>query len=274
MLEIYCDSSFNENEDSYIGCTILRDNRQIHQSTTKITDNPDSSLHCEFAALDLAVTLAKVFSANDKEIIVYNDSTEAVKFYQNKKKEIEKEFSATINFEYIPREKVNQAIADSLSKKFPFFLLNIPTCEVESFSRREDILSDIGQKGANVFYLEKVQEMSTKKKICYRLIIANIEKVLANDRTYLVKKGGPGTQIKAAEAVRKDRSEELVLSSLRARGVRFENSYFLLTDDTWGLRSTDNKAFSILPDSIPHKIICDEVNRSPENLFSRAKNFN
>jgi hypothetical protein len=273
MLEIYCDSSFNEGEDSYIGCTILRDNRQIHQSTTKIPNNPESSLHCEFSALDLAVTLAKVFSANDKEIIIYNDSTEAVKFYQAKKKEIETEFSGTIYFEYIPREKVNQAVADSLSKKFPFFPLNIPNYEVESFSRREDILLDIGQKGANVFYLEKAQEMSTKKKVCYKLIIVNIEKILANDRTYLVKKGGPGTQIKAAEAVRKDLSEESIVSSLKARGVRFENSYFLLTDDTWGLRSTDNKAFSILPNSIPHKIICDEVDRSPENLFSRAENF-
>ena len=36
MFEVYCDSSYNESEDSYIGCTVLRDGRQIHQSTTKV----------------------------------------------------------------------------------------------------------------------------------------------------------------------------------------------------------------------------------------------
>lgn len=274
MFEVYCDSSYNENEDSYIGCTVLRDGRQIHQSTTKIQNNPDSNLNCELAALDFAVTLAKIFSENDKEIIIYNDSTEAVKFFQANGREIGKKFpKSNVSFEYIPREKVNQAIADSLSKKFPVFFLDIPTFKVESFSRREDILSGIARNGPSVFYLAKNEEMSTNKKTCYRLVIRTMEKVLSDDRLYLIRKGGPGTQVKAADEIRKDLSDPSVVSSLEARGVRLENSYFLLTDETWGLRGTDNKAYSILPASVPHRIICDEVDRSPQNLFRKAERF-
>ena len=274
MFEVYCDSSYNENEDSYIGCTVLRDGRQIHQSTTKILNNPDNNLNCELAALDFAVALAKIFSENDKEIIIYNDSTEAVKFFQANRKEIEKEFpKSNVSFEYVPREKVNQAIADSLSKKFPIFFLDIPTFEVESFSRREDILSDIARNGPSVLYLEKNENLSTNKKTCYRLVIRNMEKVLSDDRLYLIRKGGPGTQVKAADEIRKDLSDPSVVSSLEAMGVRLENSYFLLTDETWGLRGTDNQAYSILLASIPHRIICDEVDRSPQNLFRKAERF-
>jgi len=274
MFEVYCDSSYNENEDSFIGCTVLLDGRQIHQSTTKIQNNPDNNLNCELAALDFAVILAKIFSGNDGEIVIYNDSTEAVKFFQANRKEIEKEFlGSSISFEYIPREKVNQAIADSLSKKFPVFFLDIPTFEVESFSRREDILSDIARNGANVFYLAKNEEMSTNKKTCYRLVIRSMEKVLSDERLYLIRKGGPGTQVKAADEIRKDLTDPLVVLSLEAKGVRLENSYFLLTDETWGLRGTDNKSYSILPDSVPHRIICDEVDRSPQNLFRKAERF-
>lgn len=267
MFEVYCDSSYNENEDSYIGCTVLRDGKQIHQSTTKVPDTPKNNLTCELVALDFAVTLARIFSENDKEIIIYNDSTEAVKVFQAKNKEIEKDFSGSISFEYIPREKVNQAIADSLSKKFPFFFLDVPTLKIEAFSRREDILSDIAKKEANILYLEKVQEMSTNKKTCYRLIIRNIEKILSDERIYLVKKGGPGTQVKVANEIRKDLSDESVLSSLKMKGVRLEGSYFLLTDETWGLRGTDNQAYSILPGPIKHTIICDEVDRTPKSLL-------
>ena len=274
MFEVYCDSSYNESEDSYIGCTVLRDGRQIHQSTTKIQNSPESNLNCELAALDLAVTLAKIFFENDEEIIIYNDSTEAVKFFQANGKEIGREFpGSSVGFEYIPREKVNQAIADSLSKKFPIFFLDIPTFEVESFSRREDILSDIAQKGPSVFYLVKNEELSTNKKTCYRLVIRTMEKILSDDRLYLVRKGGPGTQIKAADEIRKDLSDPSVVSSLETMGVRLEFSYFLLTDETWGLRGTDNQAYSILPASVPHRIICDEVDRSPQNLFRKAERF-
>lgn len=274
MLEIYCDSSYNESEDSYIGCTVLRDGKQIHQSTTKVPNDPESNLSCEIAALDFAITLAGIFSENDRDILIYNDSTEAVKSFQAKRKEIEKKFSGlNVSFEYIPREKVNQSIADSLSKKFPVFFLNIPTFEVESYSRREDILSDIARNEHSVFYLEKDDKLSTNKKTCYRLVIRTLEKTLSDDRLYLIKKGGPGTQIKAAEEIRKDLSDPSVISSLEKKGVRLENSYFLLTDETWGLRGTDNKAFSILPASVPHRVICDEVDRSPINLFQKTGRF-
>jgi hypothetical protein len=274
MFEVYCDSSYNENEDSYIGCTVLKDGRQIHQSTTKVPNVPESNLSCELAALDFAVTLVRVFSRKDRDIIIYNDSTEAVKFFQAKRAEIEKEFSGSkVSFEYIPREKVNQAVADSLSKKFPIYFLDLPTFEVESFSRREDILSDIARNGRSVLYLEKNEEQSTNKKTSYRLVIRTMEKILSDDRLYLVKKGGPGTQVKAAEEIRKDLSDPSVLLSLKEKGVRLENSYFLLTDETWGLRGTDNQVYSILPASVPHRIICDEVDRSAVNLFRRAERF-
>lgn len=274
MFEVYCDSSFNEGEDSYIGCTVLRDGKQIHQSTTKVPGAPNNNLDCELKALSFAVTLSKIFSEGYRDITIYNDSTEAVKVFQKERPEIEKKFpNLSINFEYIPREKVNQAIADSLSKKFPVFFLNIPTCEVVSFSRREDILSDIAQNERNILYLEKVDEKSTNKKTCYRLIIRTMDKILSNDRFYLIKKGGPGTQVKVAEEIRKELSDPRFLSSLEAKGVMLENSYFLLTDETWGLRGTDNQTCSILPGPIPHRIICDEVDRSPENLFRRAERF-
>jgi hypothetical protein len=274
MLEVYCDSSYNENGDSYIGCVLLRDGKQVHQSTTEIRGSPRNNLECELAALDFALFLVRIFSEVDKDIVLYNDSTEAVKVFQGKAEEIEREFSGSrISFEYIPREKVYQAAADSLSKKFPVFFSDTATCDVESFSRREDILSDIALNKSSVFYLEKVSEMSSNKKTCYRLVIRTMEKILSDDLSYTIKKGGPGTQVKAAEEIRKDLSNPEILSSLKSKGVRLENSYFLLTDETWGLRGTDSQACSILPSSIPHKIICDEVDRSPQNLFKRAERF-
>ncbi|MDQ1276834.1 MAG: hypothetical protein QG610_2412 [Euryarchaeota archaeon] len=274
MLEVYCDSSYNEGENSYIGCVTLRDGTQIHQSTTKVRGSPRNNLDCELEAIDFAISLVRVFSEGDKEIILYNDSTEAVKTFQGKAGEVEKEFpESRISFEYIPREKMYQAAADSLSKKFPVFFSSTATCNVESFSRREDILSDIARNKSNVFYLEKVPEMSSNKKTCYRLVIRTMEKVLSDDRFYSIKKGGMGTQVKAAEEIRNDLSNPEILSSLKSKGIRLENSYFLLTDETWGLRGTDSQACSILPYSIPHKIICDEVDRSPQNLFKRAERF-
>lgn len=274
MLEVYCDSSYNEGEDSYIGCVVLRDGMQLHQSTTKVPGNPQNNLECELAALNFATFLVRTFSEGDAEIVVYNDSTEAVKAFQGRAQEVETEFSGSrISFEYIPREKVNQAAADSLSKKFPVFFSSKATCDVESFSRREDILSDIARNKSSVLYLEKVPEMSSNKKTCYRLVVRTVDKILSDDRLYPVKKGGPGTQVKAAEEIRKDLSDPEILSSLKSKGVRLKNSYFLLTDETWGLRGTDSQACSILPASIPHKIICDEVDRSPQNLFKRAERF-
>lgn len=278
MLEVYCDSSYNEGEDSYIGCVVIRNGRQIHQSTTEVPGDPHNNLDCELAALGFAISLVRIFSESDTEsdteIVIYNDSTEAVKAFQRKAKEVEKEFSGSrISFEYIPREKIYQAAADSLSKKFPVFFSNTATCNVESFSRREDILSDIARNKRSVFYLEKMKEMSTNKKTCYRLVISTIDQILSDDRLYSIKKGGMGTHIKAAEEIQKDLSSPETLSSLKSKGIKLENSYFLLTDETWGLRGTDSQACSILPSFVPHKIIFDEVDRSPQNLFERAELF-
>lgn len=275
MLEVYCDSSYNENEDSYIGCMVLQGNKQVHESTTKILTNPASNLECELEAIRFAITLAQIFLDNEKEIIIYNDSTEAVKTFQAKETEIKRDFSKAgvlLHFEYIPREKRYQAIADSLSKKFPIYYTDSPTFDVEPFSRREDILSDIAQ-GSTIFYLEKVGEKSTNKKTCYRLVARSFEKILSGDLLYLVKKGGEGTQMKVAEKIKSELENPEVRRYLEAKGVRLENSYFLLTDETWGLRGTDSRTYSILPSMIPHKIICDEVDRSPENLFRKVERF-
>jgi hypothetical protein len=274
MLEVYCDSSYNEGRDSYIGCTILSDGKQVHQSTTKVPSAPQNNLDCELAALNFASILVKIFYESDQNIVIYNDSTEAIKAFQKKRLKTAIEFpGSSVSFEYIPREKLNQAIADSLSKRFPIFFLDMPIFEVESFSRREDILSDIARKGCNVLYLKKAAEKSTNKKTCYKLTIRTIDKVHSDERFYIIKKGGPGTQVKVAEEIRKDLSNPSVVSSLNTKGVKLEDSYFLLTDETWGLRGTDNQAYSILPKSIKHRIICDEVDRSPENLFKRAERF-
>ena len=67
MLEVYCDSSYNKGEDSYIGCVMLRDGMQLHQSTTKVPDHPQNNLECELAALNFALSLVRIFSAGDKE---------------------------------------------------------------------------------------------------------------------------------------------------------------------------------------------------------------
>ena len=288
MLEIYCDSSYNENETSYIGCMVLRAGKPVHQSTTEVPGRPSNNLECELAALDFALSLAKLFFAGDREIIIYNDSTEAVKAYQPKAPAFEAEFEAgskagpeeripesgiRLSFEYVPREKTHQATADSLSKKFPVIYLEAPTLNVESFSRREDILSDIANNGRSILYLQNEGDKSTKSRTCYRLVIRSVDRIFSEDRLYLIKKGGPGTQVKAAEQIRRDLSDSEIRLGLEAKGVRLENSYFLLTDETWGLRLTDNRAYSVLPSGIPHKIICDEVDRSPENLFRRVEPY-
>jgi hypothetical protein len=54
---------------------------------------------------------------------------------------------------------------------------------------------------------------------------------------------------------------------------RLDGAYFLITDETWGLRIKGEEAYSILPCEIPHTILCHEVDRSPENLFRRASSL-
>jgi hypothetical protein len=71
MLEIYCDSSYNEGGDSFIGCTILSKGKQVHQSTTKVSGAPQSNLDCELAALNFASTLVRVFYDGDLDVVIY-----------------------------------------------------------------------------------------------------------------------------------------------------------------------------------------------------------
>ncbi|MDM7918078.1 MAG: hypothetical protein QUS12_02820, partial [Methanosarcina sp.] len=65
MLEVYCDSSYNESEDSYIGCVVLRNGMQLHQSTTKVPGNPQNNLECELAALNFAMSLVCLLYTSD-----------------------------------------------------------------------------------------------------------------------------------------------------------------------------------------------------------------
>ncbi len=130
---------------------------------------------------------------------------------------------------------------------------------------------DIAKNNRSVFYLEKVKEKSTNSRTCYKLVVRTPEKKLSEDKLYCVEKGGEGTHIKVAGKIYNDLNDPEIQLSLINAGVYFENSYFLITDDTWGLCGTDNQAYSILTTSVKHRIICDQVDRSAENLFNRIK---
>src|SRR5665648_404637 len=269
MVEIYCDSSYNKNADSYIGCLVLQGNKQIHQSTTKIVTKPKDNLDCEKEAIKMALSLVDLFATNrnDKVATIYNDSTEAIKYFRDL--DID---DVNAIFEYTPREKEHQSIADSLSKSFPRGMqgsTGLHKLDVGPLTK--DTLSDIATNKRSVFYLQIDKTKSTKSKTCYKLVIQSTEKILSEDRLYYAKKGGEGTHFNAALQVCTDISTPEVASALAAAGVELENSYFLLTNETWGLRGTDNKAFSILPHGVKHRIICDEVNRSAKHLFQRIK---
>lgn len=267
MLEIYCDSSYNENTDSYIGCLVLQDGKQIHQSTTKIISDLKDNLDCEKSAIDFALLLSKLFVINEEDIIIYSDSTEAIKHFRTLD-------IANTKFEFTPREKQHQSIADSLSKKFPKDILNTSNlCKLDVESFTAGILLDIASNNRNVFYLENEKEKSTNTVTCYKLVIRSPEKILSVNRLYPVKKGGDGTQFKAANEISTDLNKPEVQLSLNKAGIEIENSYFLLTNETWGLRETDSKAYSILPCSISHRIICDPVDKSAEYLFKRIKDM-
>lgn len=263
MLEVYCDSSFNEGGPSFIGCSVIKDGVELHQSTTRIVPDPAGNLECETAAINFAASLALLFSEGDT-IVIYNDSTEAVKEIQARKPE-------GFVVEYVSRDNVYQSVADRLSKKFQqaraetFDLCKKP---VESFT--PDILIDIAAHHKPVLYIQKDQRESTNSKTVYRLVVRTAEGVVSDDRKYTAK-AGEVKNIKVARAVSKDLSDPAVLRSFN--GIKLENCYFLLTDETWGLRLKGGEAYSIMPCSIPHRIICHEVDRAPDNLFSRASKY-
>ncbi len=146
MLEVYCDSSFNENGHSFIGCVILKDGVQVHQSTTRVTPDPLRNLECELAALRFGISLARLFP--DMHTIIYNDSTEAVKELQSEKPD-----ACTV--EFVSRDSPYQSLADRLSKKFQQALVETyDLCKkpVEAFTPA--VLEDI-TTGKNVLYLQK-----------------------------------------------------------------------------------------------------------------------
>lgn len=260
MLEVYSDSSFNEDGPSYIGCVVLKNGLEIHQSTTRIFPDPLRNLECETAAIEFAAGLSCLFAHGDP-VIIYNDSTEAVKEFQQRK-------SSRYSVEYVSRENVHQSVADRLSKKFQqtrveaFDLCKRP---VETFTK--EVLEDIAVNKKAVLYLAKDQRESTNTKTVYKLIIRNIDGVLSDDRKYEAR-AGEVKNIKVARDISKDLSDPEVLKTIK--GPKLEDSYFLLTDETWGLRIKGGESYSILPCNVPHKIICHEVDRTPDNLFERA----
>jgi hypothetical protein len=260
MLEVYCDSSFNEGGPSFIGCSIIKDGVELHQSTTRIVPDPRGNLECEMAAINFAASQALLFATGDR-IVIYNDSTEAVKEFQARKPE-------GFAVEYVSRDNAYQSVADRLSKKFrqarieTFELCKKP---VETFT--PVILEDVAIHHRPVLYMQKDPGESSNTKTTYRLVIRTAEGIVSGDRKY-VAKAGEVKNIKIARDVSKDLGDPAVIRSLD--GISLDGSYFLLTDETWGLRLKGGEAYSILPCSIPHRIICHEVDRSPDNLFERA----
>lgn len=255
MLEIYCDSSFYDDGPSYIGCVLISDGLEAHQSTTRIVPDPQSNLECEIAAIELAMRLARIFRRSAEPVIIYNDNTEAVKAYlQNE--------SALFPVEFSPRESPYQSMADRLSKRFPQKLAEAhDLCKkhVEPFG--VDILRDIGENHRPVLYLSRDAGRSTNTKSVYRLIVSTIDGIVSDDRTFEARSG----EVKNIKVAR-DISE-----SIDSVTPGLENAYFLLTDETWGLRFKGGEAYSVLPCTIPHRIICHEVDRSPENLWRRVE---
>jgi hypothetical protein len=256
MLEIYCDSSYNEDGPSYIGMVAIADGVEVHQSTTTVLPTPSSNLDCEQAAISMAIRLARVLRRTDERVVIYNDSTEAVKGY------LEAETSL-FPVEYVPRETPLQEIADRLSKRFPQRLAEThDLCRrpVESFT--QDILADIAGNGRTVLYLQKDRERSSNTKSCYRLIVRTAKDVISDDHFYCAR-SGEVKNVKIARDISTDVEAGEIAGDL-------SGSYFLLTDETWGLRLKGGEAYSILPCAVPHRVICHEVDRSPDNLWRRV----
>jgi hypothetical protein len=167
----------------------------------------------------------------------------------------------------VSRDDPYQSIADRLSKKFPQALIKThDLCKkpVETFTTA--ILDDVAN-GRNVLYLKKDERESTNTRTIYRLVIRSCAHVLSDENKYEAR-SGEVKNIKVAMDVSRDLSDPDFIK--RVSSLKLEGAYFLLTDETWGLRQKGGEAYSILPCSIPHHIICHEVDRSPENLFHRA----
>ncbi len=258
-LEVYCDSSFNEGGPSFIGCSILRDGVEIYQSTTRILPDPIRNLECETAAISFAISQVELFSVG-KPVVIYNDSTEAVKEFQARK-------IADITIEFVSRDNPHQSVADRLSKKFQQSMIEtFDLCKkpVETFT--PEILGDIAD-GRPVLYLRRDLRESTNSKTVYRLVIRTAKGIVSDSRVYSAKSG----EVKNIKVARDVSSDPAILGTFD--DITLDDPYFLLTDETWGLRIKGGEAYSILPCSIPHHIICHEVDRTPENLFNRVSSY-
>lgn len=258
MIEVYCDSSYNEKGPSFIGCVALRDGVEIYQSTTRVVPDPMRNLECELAAIRFGISVAGLFP--DRHAVIYNDSTEAVKEFQSRKQ-------GPYDVEYAGRDNPYQSLADRLSKKFQQSLVaTYDLCKkpVEAFT--PDILEAVA-RGRSVLYLKKNERESTNTKTVYSLVIRNMGGIQSDDRKYEAR-AGEVKNIKVAREVTRDLSDPNFIKSIG--GLELKGAYFLLTDETWGLRQKGGEAYSILPCSVPHHVICHEVDRSPDNLFKRA----
>ena len=168
--------------------------------------------------------------------------------------------------EYAPRGSPFQEVADRLTKRFPQ-----RPAEVHDLCRRPvepftpEVLADIARNGRPVLYLQKDRERSSDTRSGYRLIARTATRVLSDDHLYSAR-SGEVKNVKIARDVCTD-----VEAGEIAEGL--DLAYFLLTDETWGLRLKGNEAYSILPCAVPHRIICHEVDRSPENLWRRVAAF-
>ncbi|HTY91391.1 MAG TPA: hypothetical protein VMC84_09460 [Methanocella sp.] len=259
MLEVYCDSSFNEKGTSYIGCVAVKDGMEVFQSTARVVPDPLRNIECELAAIGFGIAVAALFP--DPRTIIYNDSTEAVKEYQLKG---QGEYAV----EYAARETPYQSLADRLSKRFPQGLIETyGLCRkpVESFT--PEVLADVA-RGVPVLYLKKSERETTNTRTVYTLVVRTIGRVISDDRKYEAK-SGEVKNIKVARDISVDLSDPEFVKSIGVPELR--GSYFLLTDETWGLRQKGGEAYSIIPCSIEHHVICHEVDRSPENLFNRSR---
>ena len=96
----------------------------------------------------------------------------------------------------------------------------------------------------------------------YRLIARTAGRVVSDDHRYHAR-AGEVKNVKIAREVAADVAAGVIPAGL-------SGAYFLLTDETWGLRLKGGEAYSVLPCEIPHRIICHEVDRSPENLWRRV----
>ncbi len=237
----------------------LADGIVIHQSTTAVSPAPSGNLECEQAAIALAMKIARALQRAGEPVIIYNDSTEAVKSY------IEAELSL-FPVEYIPRESPLQELADRLSKRLPQRLAEVhDLCRLPVESFTPEILEDIACNGRPVLYLQKNRERSSNTKSCYTLIARTVDHILSDDQVYCARSG----EVKNVKIAR-DVCTDLESGEISAR---LADGYFLLTDETWGLRLKGGEAYSILSCVIPHRIICHEVDRSPDNLWRRVAAF-